>query len=145
MLIALATERHDSEEEAWRQDAGGGQPHCSGDIHLNGIDTTRGQAAEAMGELIEKEASCIQQFQLALDELVCDRTPSVASCVAGTLRAVAYHDSALGLELLLRMDFSEERLLGTHHVRESTRHSWRRPQERRSILRRLSINAAAPP
>ena len=121
MLIALATERHDSEEEAWRQDAGGGQPNYGGDIYLNGIDTTRGQAAEAMGELIEKEASYIRQFQPALDELVCERTPSVASCVASTLRAVAYHDPALGLELFLRTDFSEERLLGTPHVCEFMR------------------------
>ncbi len=121
MLTALATERHDSEEEAWRQDAGGGQPYYGGDIHLNGINTTRGQAAEVIGKLIEGDASYIEKFQSALEELVHEHRPSVASCVARTLRAVAYHNHALGLELFLRMDFSEERLLGTDHVREFMR------------------------
>ena len=125
VLMALATERRDSEEEAWRLDSGNGQPYYGGDIYINGINTTRGQAAEAMAELIEKDASYIERFQPALDELARDRTPSVASCVARTLRAVAYHDPALGLELFLRMDFSEERLLGTPHVCEFMRENLR--------------------
>ena len=121
VLIALATERHDSEEEAWRLDSGNGQPYYGGDIYINGINTTRGQAAEAMAELIEKDASYIERFQPALHELARERTPSVASCVARALRTVAYHSPVLGLELFLRMDFSEERLLGTHHVCEFIR------------------------
>ena len=121
VLIALATERHDSEEEAWRLDSGNSQPYYGGDIYINGINTTRGQAAEAMAELIEKDASYIERFQPALHELARERTPSVASCVARTLRTVAYHSPVLGLELFLRMDFSEERLLGTHHVCEFMR------------------------
>ena len=57
VLMALATERRDSEEEAWRLDSGNGQPYYGGDIYTNGINTTRGQAAEAVAELIEKGAS----------------------------------------------------------------------------------------
>ena len=53
------------------------------------------------------------------------RSASVASCVAYALRTVAYHDVALGVDLFLRMDFSEERLLGTDHVREFMRENIR--------------------
>ena len=138
VLMALATERLDSEEEAWRLDSGNGQPYCGGDIYINGINTTRGQAAEAMAELIEKDASYIERFQPALDELVRERAPSVASCVARTLRTVAYHNPALGLELFLRMDFSEERLLGTRHVYEFIRENLRQNfAELESLTRRM--------
>ena len=42
-----------------------------------------------------------------------DPSAAVLSCVAGTLRAVAYHDPALSIQLFRSMDFSEEALLGT--------------------------------
>ena len=48
MLAWLATEHEDPAREAWQEDAGGGQPYFNGDIHFNGINTTRGQAADAV-------------------------------------------------------------------------------------------------
>ena len=60
-------------------------------------------------------------FATVLDELASEPRPSVASCVAMALRTVAYHDAERGLSLFLRMDFSEELLLATHHVYEFMR------------------------
>ena len=108
-------------EEAWQQIASSGQPYHGGDIYNNGINTTRGRAVEAMARLIGKDAAYIQRFGTTLDELACEPRPSVASCVARALRTVAYHDAERGLSLFQRMDFSEERLLGTHHVYEFMR------------------------
>ena len=48
--------------------------------------------------------------------MIQDWSAAVLSCVAGTLRAVAYHDPALGIPLFQSMSLSEDRLLATLHV-----------------------------
>lgn len=121
MLMWLATEPRDAAEEAWRQDAGDGQRYYGGGIHFNGINTSRGRAVEAIGRLINMDASYIRRFGTSLDMLAGEPHPSVASCAAMTLRIVAYHDAERGLSLFRRMDFSEERLLATPHVYEFIR------------------------
>ena len=122
MLVWLATKAEDMEdEEQWNKDSGNGQFYFNGDIDTNGINTTRGRAALAIGGLILKDGTYVRRLEEVLGELVRVRSASVASCVAYALRTVAYHDVAFGIELFLRMDFSEERLLGTRHVREFVR------------------------
>ena len=98
----------------WRQDAGGGQKYYNGDVHFHGINTTRGQAAGAIGDLILRNATYIGRFRTTLDKMVRDPSAAVLSCVAGTLRAVAFHDTSLGMSLFQGMDLSEDRLLATH-------------------------------
>ena len=116
MLHWLATEHDDPASETWQEDAGGGRKYYNGDIHTSGIRTTRGRAAIAISNLILHAAAYVERFRPTLDRLVRDPSASVLSCVAGTLRAVAYRDSALGMLLFRRMNLSEERLLGTRHV-----------------------------
>ena len=53
--------------------------------------------------------------------MIQDRSAAVLSCVAGTLRAVAYHNRTLGVRLFRSMNFAEDRLLATHHVCEFIR------------------------
>ena len=114
MLHWLATEHGEPEKEAWLEDASGGQSY--GDIHTNGINTARGRAAEAIQSLILTDATYINRFRSALDQMVRDHCPAVLSCVAGALRAVAYRDPALGTLLFQNMNLSDDRLLATHHV-----------------------------
>ena len=121
MLDWLATEHEDPVREAWQEDAGGGKPYYRGDIHFNGINTTRGRAAEAVRNLIFKDAAYVERFRQTLERMVKDRSAAVLSCVAGTLRAVASHDPALGMSLFLSMNFSEGRLLATRHVSDFIR------------------------
>ena len=116
MLHWIATAHGEPAKEAWQEDAGGGQPYHGGDIYTNGINTARGRAAEAIKRLILIDAAYIDRFRATLDQMVRDRSPAVLSCVAGTLRAVAYRDAALGTSLFLDMNLSEERLLATRHV-----------------------------
>ena len=121
MLHRLATEHEDPSREAWREDAGGGQPYYGGDMYFNGVNTTRGRAAEAMGKLIVADSAYVDRFRPTLEKMVRDSSAAVRSCVAGTLRAVAWSDAALGASLFLRMDLSEDRLLATRHVSEFIR------------------------
>ena len=116
MLHQLATEHEDPGSEAWQEDAGGGKPYYNGDIHFNGINTTRGRAADAIRDLILSDATCIDRFRPTLDRMIRDRSAAVLSCVAGTLRAVSHHDPALGMLLFQGMNLSEDRLLATRHV-----------------------------
>ena len=97
MLHWLATEHEDPAREAWREDAGGGKPYYNGDIHFNGINTTRGQAADAVRDLILADAACIDRLRPTLERMVRDRSAAVRSCVAGTLRAVFFHDRRITL------------------------------------------------
>ena len=116
MLHWLATEHEDPATEAWQEDAGGGHPYYNGDIHTNGINTTRGRAATAIQDLILNDAAYIDRFHPTLDRMTQDPSAAVRSCVAGTLRATAHRDPALGMSLFQSMDLSESRLLATDHV-----------------------------
>ena len=117
MLHRLATEHEDPDSEAWQEDAGGGQPYYGDDIYTNGINTTRGRAAGAIQKLIFNDVVSTKRLRPTLDRMIRDRSAAVLSCVAGTLRAVAYHDPALGMSLFRNMDLSEDRLLSMRHVR----------------------------
>ena len=116
MLHWLATEHEDPAREAWQEDAGGGKTYYNGDIHFNGINTTRGQVADAVRDLILADAACIARLRPTLELMIRDRSAAVCSCVAGTLRAVSFHDPALGMALFRGMNLSEDRLLATPHV-----------------------------
>ena len=116
MLTWLATRADDPAVELWREDAAAGQPYWGGDMHTHGINTTRGRAADAIRDLILKNAAYIARFRPALDRMVQDPSAAVRSCVAGVLRAVTFHDPALGMSLFQNMDLSEDRLLVTPHV-----------------------------
>ena len=116
MLQWLATEHENPDKEAWQEDAGTGQTYYNGDIHMNGINTTRGRAAEAIQRLILTDATYIERLRPAIDRMVSDRSAAVRSCVAGTLGAVAYRDPGLGMSLFLSMNLAEDRLLATPYV-----------------------------
>ena len=116
MLHWLATCHDDPAKELWQVDAPGGGKYYNGEIDTVGINSTRGRAAIAVWDLILRDAAYVERFRPTLDRLVRDPSASVLSCVAGTLRAVAYRDSALGMLLFRRMNLPEDRLLATRHV-----------------------------
>ena len=116
MLQWLVTEPRDPASEAWQENAGGGRTYHNGDIHVNGINTTRGRAAEAVRDLILKDTGYIDRFRDTLDRMIRDPSAAVLSCVAGTLRAIASHDVELSIQLFLRMNLTVDRLLATVHI-----------------------------
>lgn len=116
MLDWLATEHPDPERELWNIEAWEGKAYYGGDIHNHGIKTTRGRAAEAIRNLILRDAGYITRFRSTLDRLVIDQSLSVRSCTASTLLALARHDVPLALQLFKRLAATDERLLHTPYA-----------------------------
>ncbi len=116
MLDWLATEHPDPDKELWNVEATSGQPYYGGDILTHGINTTRGRAAEAIRDLILKDASYIERFHATLERLVNDKSVSVRSCAASTLLAVARHDTPLAISLFKLLASAGDRLLATQYA-----------------------------
>ncbi len=121
MLDWLATKHEDPDKELWQQEADSGQRYYNGEIYTNGINTTRGRAAEAIQRLILADASYIQRLRPTIDRMLGDPSAAVRSCVAGALHPIAVHDAALGMTLFRSLKLSEDRLLATVHVSEFIR------------------------
>jgi hypothetical protein len=116
MLEWLATQHPDPDKEHWQITASSGTPYYGGRIYENGINTTRGQAVGAIGDLILDDSAYIRRFEPTLARIIGDSSASVRSCAAWTLRAVARHDIPLAMSLLSRMKLAEDALLATPHM-----------------------------
>ena len=121
MLHWLATEHVDPQKELWQESVVPGRTYDNDGIYGYGINTARGRAAEAIQRLILTDASYIKRLGPTIERMIGDPSPAVRSCVVGVLRAVAYHDSAVGMSLFRCMNLSEEGLLATVHVYELIR------------------------
>ena len=113
MLGWLATEHEDPSREDWKE---GGRERATKyrrDISGFGINTTRGRAALAIRNLILYDAEYVDRLRPALDRMVGDPNAAVLACVVAALRAVAFHDPALAVQLFRSMDVSDEGLLAT--------------------------------
>ena len=116
MLAWLATEHDEPSKEGWRKSADNDTVYYNGDILTNGINCTRGRAAQAIHNLIVNDSAYVERFRPTIDRMIVDPSAAVISCVAGTVAAVAYRDPALGMTLFKSMNLSEDRLLATHYV-----------------------------
>ena len=94
----------------------------SEDLYAQGINMTRGRAAQALHGLILTDATYIDRFRSVIDRLVRDPSPAVLSCVAGMIAAIWRHDAQVGMHLFDALDFAEDRLLTTPHVDALLRH-----------------------
>ena len=121
MLHYLATEAEDPDGNPQNQALVGGIRNPSRDIHLAGINSARGRAASAIAKLIRGDREYIRRFDATLEKMIRDPSIAVRSCVAGTLRAVASHDSARAISLFHRMDLSDDRLLVSRELRRFIR------------------------
>ena len=117
-LVAwYATEDPDPQQELWRtQVSPGKEYYYGGDILANGINTTRGRAAQAMAKLIEIDHKRIAYLQPALEKMVQDPSIAVRSCVAQALLAVLRHDRDLAVELFRQLCNTEDSLLQTRFI-----------------------------
>ena len=116
MLKALATKHEDPPEESGSSDSGNGKDSSIDDMVFAGINSVRGRAAEAIRKLIVHDGAYIERLRPTLDLMIQDPSPSVLSCVAGTVRAVAYRDPQLGVSLFQQMNLPVDSLLVTPEV-----------------------------
>ena len=122
MLDWLATEHPDPEQEIWNEQVTGGTAFYSGDILGHGINTTRGRAAEAIRNLIQRNVSYVQRFRSTVERLANDSSAAVRACAGSTLLAIVSSEPEFALGQFLRLveprgdQISDERLLTTHYV-----------------------------
>ncbi len=103
MLDWLATEHPDPEKELWNERAIGGTLYYGGDVLTHGINTTRGRAAEAIGALIQRDASYIERFRTTVEKLSGDKSIAVRACAASVLLAITNHDWEFALEQFTKL------------------------------------------
>ncbi len=121
-LVAwYATEDPDPQQELWRTQAtpqitSEVEHYYRGDVLTNGINTSRGRAAQALARLIESDKQRVAYFQAALEKMVQDPSIAVRSCVAQALIAVLRFDRDLAVELFWKLCNTEDALLRTIYV-----------------------------
>ncbi len=116
MVAWLATEHPDADNKPPGKWATNGHSELKNDIVTDGINTTRGRAAEAIRDLINSSAEYITRFRTTIERLVSDRDVSVRSCAASVLLAIAHYDMALALRYFPTLADTDERLLGTYYA-----------------------------
>ena len=118
MLSWLAT-RHPHLERPIIREEGKEGGELSADpihgVHMWGINTARGRAAEAVAKLILRDAANIGKFESVIDEVLLDRHPGVVSCFGAVIVAVSYHEPERGMRLLLRVQHGEGLVFATPH------------------------------
>ena len=121
LVARYATEDPDPQQELWRtqvtpQIAPEAEYYYRGDILTNGINTSRGRAAQALARLIESDHRRIEYFQSALEKMVQDPSIAVRSCVAQALIAVLRFDRDLAVGLFRQLCNTEDALLRTPFI-----------------------------
>ena len=136
MLNRLATEHPDPQT--------GDTINYGGDIILLGINSTRGRVAEAIRDLIIRDATYIERFRATIEKLTGDKSIAVRSCVASVLWYVTNSDWAFALAQFARLiDFQisktdGDRLLGTPYTEHFIRHGLREHFDRlRGVVKRM--------
>ena len=113
MLGWLATEHPDPQT--------GDTINYSGDI-ISFSPSTRGRAAEAIRDLIRRDATYIERFRATIEKLTGDKSIDVRSCVASVLLYVTNSDWAFALAQFARLigfqisKTDGDRLLGTPYA-----------------------------
>ena len=142
-LVAwYATEDPDPQQDMWRTPASpGGDPVYGGNILMNGINTNRGKAAQAMARLIEADRSRTACLQPALEKMVQDPSIAVRSCIAQTLLAVLRHDRDLAVDLFRQLCNTEDALLQTRFIERFLLFALQTHfQELSQILERMAVS-----
>ena len=121
-LVAwYATEDRGPQQELWRtqvtpQITPEAEYYYRGDILTNGINTSRGRAAQALARLVESDHQRTAYFQPTLEKMVQDPSIAVRSCVAQALIAVLRLDRDLAVELFRQLCNTEDALLRTPFI-----------------------------
>ncbi len=116
ILTYYALNDSDPEQESWRTSAPGGGVYYGGDIHMAGINSTRGSAMSAIASLIFADKDRVPHFLHTLQQAVSDSSIAVRTCVAEALIATLNYDRNLAVNLFLELCETEDILLGTQPI-----------------------------
>jgi hypothetical protein len=118
ILTWYALNDPDPRQELWRTQAANGQVYYRGDVLMDGINTVRGTAANAIASLISADKTRVPYFQSVLIVMVSDPSIAVRARVAEALSAVLNYDRDLAIQLFLDLCATEDVLLGTQTVKD---------------------------
>lgn len=106
----------DPAKELWEETSAGSDPYYGGSIHSAGINSVRGEAAEALASILFSEDDYYAVIGPVLEQLVDDPRLSVRSCVARCLIGLLRHHRADAVNLFLRLVDARDELLGTPDI-----------------------------
>lgn len=116
ILSWYALEDPDPQEDIWRQEADSGSKYYGGDPLGHGINTSRGEAAMAIGRLIAADRRYWEHFLPTIDQMVKDPSIAVRSCVAEACAQGLRYDRMQAVQFFLRLCETDDELLGTQTV-----------------------------
>ena len=143
MLDWLATEHSDPENELSSEKITGSTPYYLGRTVELRVSTTRGRAAEAIRDLIRRDASYIERFRSTVERLVKDKSLAVRERVSSTVLVIANHDWEFALEQFLRLieardgQTEDDRLLVTQYAERFIRFLRDRFTRLQYVIRRI--------
>jgi hypothetical protein len=100
ILVFYATEDPDPESDVWKSD-GDEVNYYDGDPYSHGINTVRGQAAEAIGSLLYDDGDRLSRLLPCIESLITDPILSVRTCAIDTLAPILKHDRDRAVRLFL--------------------------------------------
>ncbi len=94
------------------------------DLLMEGINSTKGAAAEDMARLISQNASTLPFFECYLPSMVSEPSMSVRACVAETLLGVLQHNRDLAVQLFVTLcNNADSRLLAASSIEKFLRYA----------------------
>ena len=144
MLDWLATEHPEPQKELWNEEATGGTPDYGGDVLTAGINTTRGRAAEAIRNLIIRDATYVERFRATIEKLSGDKSIAVRSWAASVLLYVTNSDWEFALAQFAKLiefqinQTDGDRLLATPYIEHFIHHGLREHFDRlQGVVQRM--------
>lgn len=118
IIAEYATKHRDPQRETWRDGfENGGTIGYGGDMFSEGINTTRGAAAEAISSLLWANSARAELLRESVETLVCDPSPAVRSCAVECCTFWLQIDRDEAVQLFLRLTaIDEDRLLSTRMI-----------------------------
>ncbi len=111
-FIKRAVQNSDPEVEIWDQET----PYYGGNMLDHGINTVRGDAAEAIRNLISENEIYIDVFREELERLASDSSLAVRSVAASTIHVIYIHNQEYALQLLDKLITADDRLLTSNYL-----------------------------
>jgi hypothetical protein len=118
LLLDRALHSADPSEETWSREAAGGPGGYEGDPLAQGINTTRGQTVEILGDILVYDADGQRTALVVpvLDQLADDPSVAVRACTAHLIAACLRHARVEAVTAFQRLIQTDDRLLTTRHV-----------------------------
>lgn len=120
LVLDRAVHSPDPDHEAWQESAPSGENYYNGDPFGSGMNSVRGAAALALGDLLVHDADGQRTRLVApfFDSLAGDPSTAVRACVAHLLAAGLRHAREAAVQAFEKLIDAQDELLGTTPVEE---------------------------